>query len=222
MVPRKSSKGSDLTAIDRCDWMIALGNKGHLTEFLCPYSGRTRHSKSFTCFKLSPGQNAWHFLGRPSPLIPKSCLPRQSEMDNPCCTIVVLPFDLEPMDTNPVIDGLLQSDMPLAGQPKIHNFDHSGRLLLTDPTTGEIVNSGQTAVPELLRLLEVTRNPNIDFDSPEYQLHLLKTSPKIFIGRDVYQYFVDAHPPGVYHGKILSHLEDPDDGNFFTVNDSTT
>eukprot|EP01050_Picozoa_sp_SAG11_P039263 SAG11_NODE_16432_length_547_cov_1.640625_1_plen_135_part_01 len=29
LLPRKSSKGSDIHAVDRCDWGIALGHEGH-------------------------------------------------------------------------------------------------------------------------------------------------------------------------------------------------
>ena len=165
LLPRKSSKGSDIHAVDRCDWGIALGHEGHLTEFMCPYTGVKRKTKSFTAFTLSPGQNAWHTLGLPSPLVPKSSFQRTAEHSNPGCTIIVLPFRLEPMKTNPVVEGIKLSDTPMQGQPMIHMFDNQGHLLLTDPETGQVFNSDKVAVPELLKLLGITRDPNIDFDS---------------------------------------------------------
>eukprot|EP01050_Picozoa_sp_SAG11_P008401 SAG11_NODE_738_length_7426_cov_14.966289_9_plen_729_part_01 len=63
----------------------------------------------------------------------------------------------------------------------------------------------------------ITRDPNIDFDSVDYQMHLLSTEPCTFIGRKVFQYFGDAVPPGVYIGQILSHERDAESGNFFQV-----
>eukprot|EP01050_Picozoa_sp_SAG11_P008753 SAG11_NODE_786_length_7172_cov_3.635939_5_plen_90_part_00 len=54
----------------------------------------------------------------------------------------------------------------------IHMFDNQGHLLLTDPETGQVFNLDKAAVPELLKLLGITRDPNIDFDSVDYQMHL--------------------------------------------------
>eukprot|EP01050_Picozoa_sp_SAG11_P001726 SAG11_NODE_79_length_17750_cov_28.445980_2_plen_194_part_00 len=148
---------------------------------------------------------------------PRAVSSETAEHSNPGCTIIVLPFRLEPMKTNPVVEGIKLSDTPMQGQPMIHMFDNQGHLLLTDPETGQVFNSDKVAIPELLKLLRITRDPNIDFDSVDYQMHLLSTEPRTFIGRKVFQYFGDAVPPGVYIGQILSHERDAESGNFFQV-----
>ena len=76
---------------------------------------------------------------------------------------------------------------------------------MTNNETGEI-STGPMAVPAILEQLEITSNPQIDYNSFNYQCTLLQTQPKSFINREVYQYFeIGADPAGTYMGHVTGH-----------------
>ena len=213
LITNRHTKGSDIDDISRCEWGIVLGTQGlsmtdpgHITLFENPYTGTQRATKSFTTMPLAKGQNAWQVLGlMPPGPVAKSAAPRVGDNSHPAVTIVKLPYALKPIDLNESITGLNFHNQQQTGEPVIKMYDYNGCRLMTDNETGEI-STGPMAVPAILEQLEITSDPQIDFNSYDYQCTLLQTQPKSFIHREVYQYFeIDADPAGTYMGHVTGH-----------------
>eukprot|EP01052_Picozoa_sp_SAG31_P025667 SAG31_NODE_2264_length_6057_cov_6.828634_1_plen_367_part_00 len=185
--------------------------------FLNPYTNNTRISKSFMILNLASGRNAWEVLGLPSPLCPKNSTIRGTpETSRPPITVIKLPLIIPDILHNPVLDGIKSQGLGRHDHPLVRMFDNEGYDLISDPNTGDL-KRGHRALPDILRALDITRQPEIDYDSAESQIDRLANAPRDFIGRKVYQYFPHAIPPGKYEGTVEAHTFDTDDGHFWRI-----
>ena len=225
LVTDKQSKGSDLSRLDRCTQAITLGlktnsclNVSRIHVMFNPFSGRTRVAKSFIILPMAPGRNAWEVLGLRQPLCPKtSHLRPTSERSTPAITLVKLPVLVADVVPNAVIEGVKTHGLgEIVGPPLIRMFDPAGNDLIPNSVSGTL-DRGTVALPDILRVLDITRDPEIDYDSFETQIDRLESRPKDFVGRKVYQHFSNAQPPGTYEGIVTGHILDIDDGHFWTI-----
>ena len=65
-------------------------------------------------------------------------------------------------------------------------FDNDGYQLLPDADAN--LHRGEQALPDILRLLDIQSDPQINYDSRNYQIHLLSDQPNSFVNKHVYQY----------------------------------
>ena len=68
-------KGSDVANLSRARWGRAIDMNKDVVVFKDMSTKTQFRSKNFTKVDLPPGISAYHFIGMPTPPMPKSCMP---------------------------------------------------------------------------------------------------------------------------------------------------
>eukprot|EP01052_Picozoa_sp_SAG31_P028080 SAG31_NODE_2679_length_5264_cov_7.002711_1_plen_1137_part_10 len=192
-------RGSDLTNIARCRWMVAVKQYGDLPIFECPYSGHHVRSKGYVAFHLKEGQNAWTFLGIKPPKLSKA---RNKDSDDMQHYIKLDIAELKAMP-KPTIDA---AEAPAPDmQPQVITIDNDGTVFMPDHN-GALVPTDKK-VPALAE--PAPEEPELTQE--QIDLDMLVLDPHRYIGKDAYKYFPKS---GIIHGTVTEANCDPDGRDF--------
>ena len=191
-------KGSDITNIARCRWMIFIKQYGDLPVFECPYTGQHVRSKGYVRFNLAEGQNAWSFIGLTPPKLSKpqnrtsELMQHFIQLDIPTVTVAEKPV-------------ITSAETPLASRrPQVITVDRDGSVFVPD-ANGKLVPTDEK-IPSLARPDQSTLH-DVGPTTAQVETDLLTTDPDSFVGHHAYKYFEDT---GVIHGIVTETDNDSD------------
>ena len=223
LIEDKKTKASDIGNFSRSVWAVALEphvGSGRLTVFENLITGKQWTTRSFVTFTQQSGQNAWTTLGLPLPAMSKAMLKRKAPKDHPMKNLVQVPFFPTPVQPNTVLDKVTMPNQGGAGC-RVWVINPDNGLCVTDPETGELHSTKQKLEPsaaDVLRQMDIISNPTVDVDSVEFKISKLDSDPASFYGKDVYRFFPEADPPGVYRGTVITmHSEEDRSDDLYQI-----
>ena len=188
-------RGSDITNVARCRWLIAIKQYGDLPIFECPYTGQHVRSKGYVAFHLKEGTNAWSFLGITPPKLGKS----YSKSTDDLKQFIQLDITTTQILQKPVVEKS-KARKP-DHMPQVITVDNDGTVYVPD-SNGQLVPTDDK-IPSLAK----TQPQNTVDQQIQIDIDMLRVDPHRFMGHHAYKHFKGT---GIIHGIVSDANCNPD------------
>ena len=180
-------KGTDVANLARARWGRAIDMNKDVVVFKDMSTKTQFRSKNFTKVDLPPGISAYHFIGMPTPPMPKSCMPLVGAKA-PNDTTLVVQLDL-------IVLPAAITVRALATGVTTHGNAPGSRIVVTDAVGTVLEPTGDSPwlAPTSTSLTSATSRGFTHalgrIESSERPMQLLDYTPNYFVGKDMYQRF---------------------------------